>query len=161
MLRIIKILLVLSVAAWGLIGAMGDIVPWSATMAQVASVTSMTTFPGGAHSFQATTNPAVIFAGALFITLGKIVAALLCLVGAWRMTAARTGDAAAFAKAKTFALAGCAVAVFMLFAGFIVIAEGWFEMWRSDAMSDAIGGGAFRYGGMIALISLMVGARDD
>jgi hypothetical protein len=40
-----------------------------------------------------------------------------------------------------------------------VIGESWFEFWRSDALRPATDG-AFRYGGFIALIALMVGARD-
>jgi hypothetical protein len=41
-----------------------------------------------------------------------------------------------------------------------VIGEGWFEMWRSVSL-QAAGDGAFRYGGFIALIALMVAARDQ
>ncbi|MEQ8178077.1 MAG: DUF2165 domain-containing protein [Amphiplicatus sp.] len=161
MLRIMKIVLVLSVAAWGLVGAFGNIIDWSGTTGAVAAVTSMSTFEGGADDWRATTNPALILAGALFIMLSKTVAGLLCLAGAWRMLAMRAGDATAFAKAKTLALTGCAVAVFMLFGGFIVLAESWFELWRSDAMRDAALGSAFRYGGMIAVIGVFVGMRDD
>ncbi len=161
MLRSIKILFVLSVAIWGLLGAFGNIVDWSGTTGAVAAVTSMSTFEGGADNWRATANPAIIIAGALFIMLSKTIAGLLCLAGAWRMWAARKSNADAFAKAKTFALTGCAVAIFMLFSGFIVIAEGWFELWRSDVMREPVLGSAFRYGGMIALIALFVGARDD
>jgi predicted small integral membrane protein len=161
MLRIMKILLVLSVAMWGLLSAFGNIADWSGTTGAVAAVTSMATFEGGAHNWRATTNPAVIIAGALFIMLSKTIAGLLCLAGAWRMWAAREGDTVVFAKAKTFALTGFAVAIFMLFSGFIVMAEGWFELWRSDVMREPVLGSAFRYGGMIALIALFVGTRDD
>ena len=161
MLRIMKILLVLSVAMWGLLGAFGNVTQWSETTGAVAIVTSMSTFAGGAARWQATTNPAIIVAGALFITLFKIVAGLFCVAGAWRMWAARADDAANFAKAKAFALVGCAVAIFGLFSGWIVIGEGWFEFWRSDMMREQAGETAFRYGGMIALIALFVGTRDD
>jgi len=161
MLRIMKILLVLSVAMFGLLGAFGNIADWSGTTGAVAATTSMATFEGGADSWRATTNPAVILAGALFIPIFKTIGGLLCLAGAWRMWAARAGDAAVFAKAKTFALTGCAVMIFMLFSGWIVIAETWFELWRSDVMREPVLGSAFRYGGMIALIALFVGTRDD
>lgn len=161
MLRIMKILLVLSVAMWGLLGAFGNIAGWTGTTGAVAAVTSMSTFTGGAVRWQATTNPAVIVAGALFITLFKIVAGLYCVAGAWRMWVARSSDAAKFSEAKTFALVGCAVAIFGLFSGWIVIGEGWFEFWRSDMMREQAGETAFRYGGMIALIALFIGIRDD
>jgi len=120
----------------------------------------MSTFDGEVSKWKATTNPALILAGALFITLSKIVTSILCGAGAWKMWSARTADAADFANAKTLALTGCAVALFMLFTGFVVVGEGWFEFWRSFTMSSA-GETAFRYGGMIALIALFVGAREE
>lgn len=160
MLRIMKILLVLSVALWGLLGAVGNVVDWGGTMGAVSAVTSMSTFEEGAK-WQATSNPLIIMAGALFILFSKIIAGLLCLVGAGRMWAARKSDAVVFTQAKTFALSGCAVAAFMLFSGFFVIAEGWFELWRSDALRAPVLASAFRYAGMIALIALFVAIRDD
>jgi predicted small integral membrane protein len=161
MLRILKILLVLSVALWGLIGAFGNLSDWSGTLDAVKAATSMSTFEGGADNWRATTNPVVILIGALFIMLSKTIAGLLCLMGAWRMWHARAADAVIFAKSKTLALAGCAVAIFMLFTGFIVIAESWFELWRSDALRGPVLDSAFRYGGMISLIALFVATRDD
>lgn len=161
MLRVMKILLVLSVAAWGLLGGVGNLADWKGTTEAVAGVTSMVTFEGGAERWQATTSPVVVISGALFITFSKIVAGLLCVVGGWRMWVARGGDAAAFAKARSIALTGCAVAVFMLFAGFIVVGDGLFEFWRNDALGEKTGSTAFRYGGMIAMIAIFVGARED
>lgn len=161
MLRMMKIALVASVALWGIVGASGNVMDWGGTMGAVGAATSMATFDGGAESWKATTNPAVIWAGALFIMLSKVTAGLLCVAGAGKMLAARTADAAAFGKAKELALAGCAVAVFMLFAGFIVIAESWFEMWRSDVMRGPVLDSAFRYGGMVSLIAIFVSTRDD
>ncbi len=160
MLRIMKIALVLSVALWAALGARGNIADWRGTTGAVAAVTSMATFAGGAHRWEATTSPTVILAGAVFIVLFKAATALLCASGAWRMTAQRKSDAEAFNRAKTLALAGCAVAVVSLFGGWVVIGEGWYEFWRSDALREPAGGAAFRYGGFIALIALMVGARD-
>ncbi len=160
MLRILKIALVASVALWGALGALGDILDWTGTTGAVAAVTSMSTFAGGADKWQATTNPAVILAGAVFIVMFKTTTALLCAAGAWRMWRTRGGDVETFGRAKTLALCGCAVAVLCLFGGWTVVGETWFEFWRSDALRDTAGGGAFRYGGFIALIALMVGARD-
>jgi predicted small integral membrane protein len=36
---------------------------------------------------------------------------------------------------KEFAIAGCVIAEVLLFGGFVVIAEGWYEMWRSGRWS--------------------------
>ena len=157
MLRIIKILLVLSVVLWALLGALGNIEDWKGTTGAVGAVASMSTFPGGAGRWQATTNPVVIGTAAVFIVLFTSITVGLCLPGAWRMWTQRKSDAETFGAAKSLALAGCAVSVLGLFLGWIVIGEGWFEYWRSDALREAAGGGAFRYGGFIALIALMVG----
>ncbi len=159
MLRILKTLLAASVALWGLLGALGNLLNWSATTGAVAAVTSMSTFPGGPERWQATTNPAVILAGALFILLAKIASGLLCATGAWRMWAAR--DTAAFAKAKTLVLSGCAIAILMLFVGFAIIGEGWFELWRSAELREQAATPAFRYAATIALIALFIGRGED
>jgi predicted small integral membrane protein len=76
------------------------------------------------------------------------------------MWQSRNGSAADFAAAKRIALAGCGIAVIMLFGGFIVIAESWFELWRSEAMS-AVLTAALRYASMIALIAIFVATPDD
>lgn len=160
MLRITKILLVVTVSLWGFVAAFQNIMGWNGTLGAVGAATSMATFEGGADAWQATSSPAVIWIGALFIVLLKLAAASLCAIGALNMWKARGGDADAFAAAKEYALAGCAVAVIMLFGGFIVVAESWFELWRSDTMRGPVLETAFRYGGMIALIGIFVSARE-
>jgi len=161
MLRKAKTLLVVTVALWGFVGAFKNFTDWGGTMAAVSAVTSMVTIEAGATSWQATSNPAVIWLGALFIALSKVAVGVLCTIAALKMWQARASDAAAFAAAKQFALAGCATAVIMLFGGFIVIAESWFELWRSDVMRGPVLESAFRYGGMIALIGLFVATKDE
>lgn len=160
MLRITKILLVKSVALWGLLGGIGNIGDWRGTTGAVGAVASMATVAGG-ERWHATTSPLIIGAAAVCIVLFKLIAAGLCIAGAWRMWTHRKDDAQTFGAAKHLALAGCGVAVLGLFLGWIVLADGWFELWRSDAMREAAGGSAFRYGGFIALIALMVGSRND
>lgn len=161
MLRTTKILLILSVAMWALLGALGNIVDWSGTTGAVEAATSMSTFEHVPASARATSNPAVILLGAVLITLLKIVTGSLCLLGVWQMWSARAANAMIFAKAKTYALTGCGVAMFMLFAGWIVIAETWFELWRSPAMLEPVLGSAFRYCATIGVIALFVGAHEE
>ena len=161
MLRITKILLILSIAMWALLGALGNVVDWGGTTGAVEAATSMSTFDAVPASGRATSNPEVILLGALFIILLKIATGALCLFGVWQMWSARTADAQTFAKAKIYALTGCGVAMFMLFAGWIVIAETWYELWRSPAMLEPVLGSAFRYCGTIGVIALFVGAREE
>lgn len=161
MLRKLKILLVLIVMLWGFVGATHNVMDWEETTGAVSAVTTMATFEGGAESRKATSNAIVIWAGALFITLSKLTAGFLSLLGALRMWQARDADGRAFAAAKEYALAGAAVAVIMLFGGFIVIAESWFELWRSDVMRGPVLDSAFRYAGMLTLIALFVATPDE
>lgn len=48
-----------------------------------------------------------------------------------------------------------------LFGGFVVIAESWFELWRSEAMRGPVLESAFRYCGLIALIAVFVATNDN
>ena len=160
-MRILKIVLILSVAAWGILGAFGNLTDWNGAVKAVSAVTSMATIRGGAESWQATSSQPLIFIGAAFIPLLKIVCGILCLMGANHMWRARAGTAQEFQLAKSYALSGCAVAIILLFAGWIVIAAVWFELWRSPTLGRSALDTAFRYGGFIALIALFVSARDD
>ena len=155
-----KALLVAAVALWGLVGVLQNLLDWPGTLGAVAAATSMSTFEGGADSWQATRNPIVVWLGALFIAGSKAAAAALCAMAAGGMWRFRRGDDAAFAPARRMALVGCGVALFMLFAGFTVIAESWFELWRSDALRGPVLESALRYAAMIALIGLFVASSE-
>lgn len=160
MTRMVKIGLIFTVFLWGLFGTLYNVTNWGETTGAVLAVISMTTFEGGADSWQATSNPVVVWVGALFIVAAKMATAVLCGLGGWRMWEARKGDSAAFAGAKRLAIAGCGVAVIMLFGGFIVIADNFYDLWRSHDMRPVLDA-VLRYGAMIALIGILVGATDE
>ncbi len=161
MLRMVKIALIACVALWGFIGALFNLMDWDGTIGAVTAAATMSTFEGGAESWNSTSSTAIIWTGALFIMLSKLAAALLCTKGALDMWQARSNDSAQFASAKEYALAGCGIAALMLFGGFIVIAESWFELWRSDLLRGPVLDSAFRYAGMITLIALFVALKDE
>ncbi len=161
MIRIVKVFLVITLALWGLVGAWGNFQHWGETVGSVSAVTTMATIEGGAAKWQATSNPVIASAGAIFIAGSKFLMGLMCALGAVRMLAALRADPAIFNAAKTVALAGAGIAVVMLFGGFIVIAEGWYELWRSQSELVGAPDAAFRYAGMIALIALFVGMPDE
>ncbi len=161
MLRIVKMLLILSVAAWAILGALGNVVDWAGTTGAVEAATTMSTFDPAPTSGRSTANPAVILLGSIFIVSLKVVTGVLCSIGVWRMWRARKAETVEFAQSKTYALTGCGVGIFMLFAGWIVIAETWYELWRSPTMLEPVLGSAFRYAGMIGIIALFVGAREE
>lgn len=161
MLRYIKIMLVLTVAGFGFIGAFGNLADWEGTIGGVGAATSMATFEGGAESWRATDNPLLIGIAAVIIPLLKFGSGVLCLWGSVTMWQARSGAASVFDLAKQPALAGMGVAILLLFGGWIVLAETWFEMWRSDVLRDASLESAFRYIGSIGVIALFVALRDE
>ena len=161
MVRVIKILLIVAVALWGFVGALHNIIDWSGTLGAVNAATSMSTFEGGAESWQATSRPVIVWLGALFIVCSKLTAAVLCSWGAFKMWQNRHALATDFTTAKEMALAGCGVAIFMLFTGFIVIAESWFGLWQSEVMREPVLDSAFRYAGLSALIALFVGNQES
>jgi len=95
MIRIVKIGLIGTVVLWGFFGVLGNVLGLEQTLGAVSAVASMGTFEGGAESWQATSNPVVIWLGALFIILSKLSTGVLCAVGAapppkespWRVAA--------------------------------------------------------------------------
>ncbi len=161
MIRTAKVGLIVVAALWGFVGALGNILDWDQALGSVAAVTSMTSFEGGSESWQAMTSPALSWLGALFIVSSKLATGILCAIGARRMWQSRDGDAANFALAKQFALTGCAVGAIMLFGGFLVIAESWFELWRTVGPIRMALTDAFRYAGLLMLIAIFVGQHDE
>lgn len=159
MLRIIKILLIAAVAGWAVVGLWDNFAAWDGTTRAVSLVTSMKTLPlANADLWRATMSPTIIYAGVAFIVMFKLITGCLCAVGAWQMARSRAADAESFARAKSLAVAGCAIAVFGLFAGWIVIAEEWYDMYQSARDAGEL---AFRFGGFIGLIALIVAAREE
>ena len=161
MIRTAKVGLIVVAALWGFVGALGNILDWDQALGSVAAVTSMSTFEGGSESWQAMTSPALSWLGALFIVSSKLATGGLCAIGARQMWRSRDGDAASFALAKKYALTGCAVGAIMLFGGFLVIGESWFELWRTVGPIRMALTDAFRYAGLLMLIAIFVGQRDE
>ncbi|HEY5644946.1 MAG TPA: DUF2165 family protein [Pseudomonadales bacterium] len=160
MYRMVKVGLMATAALWAICSGLYNVTNWSESLIYVEAVTSMSLFEGGADSWQATSNPVIVWLGILFIFLAKVAAAGLCSIATWRMWQARN-DTAAFASARKIGMAGCGIAVIMLFGGFIAIAENFFDLWRATDVGGAVLAGAYRYGGVMALIAIMVGATDD
>ena len=120
----------------------------------------MSLFEGGPDSWQATSSPLVIWVGVLFIFLTQVAAAGLCSLSTWHVWFYRNDDTT-FKAARQLGMAGCGIAVIMLFGGFIAIVESFFDLWRANEAGAAILGAAYRYGGVMALITIMVGATDN
>jgi len=158
--RIIKMILVAAVAAFGFLGGVFDLINWPSTVGSVTAVTSMSSWEGGAASWKAVSSTPLSWLGAVWIVGGYLTAAALCFVSVARMWSARNASGTEFVAAKALALAGCGVFAVMLFVGFTVVAEGWFELWRSNALGGLVLNTAYRYLGSILLIALFIAGKD-
>lgn len=160
MLRAIKIVLVATVATFALFSGISDLVNWRGTVENVGMVTAMSSWQGGAASWKALGNTPLNWLGAVWIIGGDLAAAVLCGTSVARMWRARKAGESEFSSAKNLALAGCGVLAIMLFGGFNVLAETWFELWRSDAMRGPVLDTVYRYLGSILLIALFVASKE-
>jgi predicted small integral membrane protein len=160
MLRIVKIVLVATVAAFVFISGIFDLLNWGSTVGYVGMVTSMTAWQGGAASWKAVSSAPLSWLGAIWIIGGDLAAAGLCGVSVARMWRARNASDGEFASAKKLALVGCGILAIMLFGGFNVLAEAWFELWRSDAMRGPVLDTVYRYLGSILLIAVFVASKE-
>jgi predicted small integral membrane protein len=98
----------------------------------VRHVLSMdTTFPGNSGMWRAITSP--ILHKIFYATLigWEAVTAVLLGLGAWRLWAARAGDAQAWRRAKTLAVIGLSLSLTQWYLAFISVGGEWFLMWQS------------------------------
>jgi predicted small integral membrane protein len=158
MLRIVKIVLVVLVAVWGLIGGIKNFADVGGGLDAVQAVMNPPESVG-LPNWQRVSNPIAIWIGWLIMPLGKLGAAGLCALGAWRMWASRKLESMLFNQAKELAIAGCGVAVAMLFGGFFVIGEVYFDLWMTPLGEVALPN-AFRMIGCIGVIALLVAQKD-
>lgn len=161
MLMRAKAALIFMVAVWALSSALQNALDWQGTIGAVNTTTSMVTIEGGESSWKAISHPLLAWVGAFFILLFKVIAGALCGFGGLQMWRQHNSNIEAFNKAKNIALTGCIVAIVMLFGGFIVVAEGWFELWRSESLRAPVIESAFRYACMISLVALIVATPDN
>lgn len=127
-LRIIKILLVLSIAAWGLVNAVGNIMfydEWITIVAHVMAVENVQY--DGQPSNRAMNVPILHTIGYAFIYVPKLITGILCLVAAADLWKVRRESAIVFDRAKYRFYLGCGVSMFMLIFGFLVVAGAMFS----------------------------------
>jgi len=158
MLRIVKIILVILVAAWGLIGGIKNFADIDGGIGAVQAVMNPPESVG-LPDWQVVTNPIFVWIGWLIIPLCKLGAAALCGLGALKMWSSRTLESASFNQAKELGIAGCGVAIAMLFGGFFVVGGVYFDLWMAP-LGDVALPNAFRMIGCIGVIALIVAQSD-
>lgn len=131
-LRLTKVVLVASLAAYALLVAYGNLVDYGSNYAFVSHVLSMdTTFPGNALMGRAITDPRLWQAAYAAIITAEGLSGLLLGAGAVLMLRAVKAPAAAFDRAKGLVYLGASLAFLLWFFGFMVVAGEYFAMWQS------------------------------
>lgn len=154
-LRYVKVLLVLFVGIWGLIGTVGNLSGLPDVYNAVRDVTTMSGVPEGVGPPWKTANPIVISAGVAVIVFGKLAALFGGGFGGVMMLRHVNAPSTDFEKSKKWAVAGIGLAFGLLILGFTIIAEGAFFMFYNPHYVGA-GELAFRFAGSFALITLFV-----
>jgi len=98
--------------------------------------------------------------GLVVIMAGELAAGVLGFVGAARLFLSRSADSTGFERAKTLAIAGGAIGVFVWYGFFIVLGEMYFNMWQTEIGLGSVNG-AFRYGTVCAVLMFFISMRDD
>jgi predicted small integral membrane protein len=158
-IRLAKILMIAAVGAFAFMVTYDNIVDYGSNFEFVRHVLSMdTTFSGNALMDRAVTNEGAWKAAyAAIITAEGLTCVLLC-VGALALLMRLRGPAAAFNRAKFWAVAGLTVGFGVWFFGFLVIAGEYWAMWQSKTWNGQEA--AFRFTMVILGVLIFVSLPD-
>ena len=162
-IRFAKILMIAAVGAFAFMVTYDNIVDYGSNYEFVRHVLSMdTTFSGNALMDRAVTDARVWkSAYAAIITAEGLTCVLLC-VGALALLMRLRAPAAAFNRAKLWAVAGLTVGFGVWFLGFLVVAGEYWAMWQSRTWNGQEA--AFRFTmvilGVLIFVSLADGERE-
>ena len=159
-LRIIKAIMVATVGGWALLIAYDNVVDYGSNWAFVQHVLAMdTVFPDNALKSRAITNPTLqkLAYWAIIVTEGLM--AIVCLWGAWRLSAARH-DRRAFIAAKRPAAVGLLLVWLLYYVGFVIVGGEWFSMWQSKIWNGQAAAVDFLTCAMFVTIVLLLPEED-
>jgi predicted small integral membrane protein len=114
-------------------------------------------YPG--HFGPAIHSPLIIWLMLAIIIVLEFAAGALAGKGAINLWQARNGSSEDFNNAKTYALAGTALAVFIWFGIFSAIGGAYFQMWQTEAGNSVLDQ-SFRFSLQHGLVWLIVRAKD-
>lgn len=94
------------------------------------------------------------------IMTGELLAGLLGFMGAGRMFSARSLGADSYQAAKSLAIAGGMIGTIVWYGMFVTLGEMYFNMWQTEIGLGSVAG-AFRYGTVCAVMTLLIAIRDE
>jgi predicted small integral membrane protein len=157
--RLAKIAMVAAIALFATIVAFGNVTDYGTNLAFVQHVLSMDTiFERSTIRYRAITSPALQHLAYAIIIATEALTALLCWIGAWMLLRRRNADAAAFNRAKAFAITGLTVGFLLWQLGFMTIGGEWFGMWQSKSWDGVPS--AFRFVMVIMAVLIFVALPD-
>jgi predicted small integral membrane protein len=160
-IRLSKAATVAAIALFASLVAFGNITDYGTNWAFVQHVLSMdTVFPTTTIKYRAVDNRTLQTAAYVLIIAAETATAILCWIGAARLLLA-SGDAAAFNRAKGFAIAGLTLGFLVWQVGFMSIGGEWFGMWMSPKWNGVPDAFRFFVTILMVLIYLVLPDRAD
>ena len=159
-IRAAKAALVAAVALFASLTAFGNLTDYNTNFVFVQHVMSMDTiFAFSTIKYRAISSPAMHHAAYALIIAAEAATALLCWIGAAALARKLRAEAAAFNRAKTFAVLGLTLGFLLWQVGFMSIGGEWFGMWQSQQWNGVPS--AFRFLMTIIAVLIFVALPDQ
>lgn len=151
--RLAKTAFVAAAAFLATLVAFGNITDYGTNFAFIRQVFMMESLlPGSTIGYRAIVNPMIHHVAYMLIITAQTLTALLCWIGAVRMSGHLRSDARAFDRSKGWAIGGLAISFLVWQVGFMSIGGEWFGMWMSEARSGI--DSAFRF--FMTMIAILI-----
>ena len=161
MIRYFKIVLVILVGLQGLFYFISNAVNWEYAQMAVGAVLGQADSPAYPNLIvPAITSPFLVKLALASIMTGELLVGLMCSKGAYDLWKQVNHDAAAFNAAKTWAIAGCCMALIVWFGIFQVFGAALFQMWQGQVGVGSFEG-AFMYHAASAIILIFINQADS
>jgi predicted small integral membrane protein len=160
MIRITKIIAAIFIGTIGLLVFLGNLLNLSSAYDFVSFVVA-----GAEQPYYKIIGPTVTAGWLTWIALFVIMAVELAIgtlgfSGAIRMIQQRGGTSDQFSNSKAHAVLAGALGMLLWYGFFIVIGEGYFQMWQTELGLGAVAG-AFRYGSVCAVLMFFISSNDS
>ena len=159
-IRAAKAATVAAIALFASLVTFGNLIDYNTNFVFVEHVLSMDTiFAFSTIKYRAITNPALVQAAYALIIAMEAATAVLCWIGAAALARRLSADAAAFNRAKSFAVVGLTLGFLLWQVGFMSIGGEWFGMWQSQQWNGVPS--AFRFLNTILAVLIFVAIPDQ
>jgi predicted small integral membrane protein len=156
--RLVKILMVASLALFAFLVTFDNITDYGANFEFIRHVLSMdTTFPGNTLMYRAITNPTLWHVGYGIIIVGEGLTGIAFAIATVELARNLRSDAAMFNRSKRFVFVGAGLGFLVWFFGFIVVGGEWFAMWQSNLWNGQQA--AFRF--YVTLLGVLVFVNQE